>query len=152
MNKKLQRQQLDEIFLKMGNFRAFATPTKGWLCAIRESLGISLRALAKRTGTSHQAIEQFEKREADQTITIASLKSAAESLGCDFVYAIVPRQPLEEMMHKAAEEAADKILKGAQQTMELEDQSVADAPMMRSRQELIQELENNPRLIWRWVK
>jgi predicted DNA-binding mobile mystery protein A len=149
MNKKIQRQQLDTIFLKMDNFRAFATPTKGWLCAIRESLGMSLRALAKRTGTSHQAIEQFEKREADQTITIASLKSAAESLGCEFLYAIVPKQPLEERVHKAAEEAADNILKGASQTMELEDQSVAAASRIRSRQELIQELENNPRLIWR---
>lgn len=55
-------------------------------------------------------------------------------------------------MHKAAEEAADKILKGAGQTMELEDQSISTAPMMRSREELIQELRNNPRLIWRWVK
>jgi predicted DNA-binding mobile mystery protein A len=152
MNKKLQRRQLDTIFAEMGNFSAFAIPTKGWLCAIRESLGMSLRALAKRTGTSHQSIEQFEKREADQTITIASLKSAAESLGCELVYAIIPKRPLEETMQKAAEEAADKILKGAEQTMELEDQSVADAPMTRSRQELIQELRNNPRLIWRWVK
>ncbi len=150
MNKKLQRQQLDEIFLEMDNFRAFATPTKGWLCAIRESLGLSLRALAKRTGTSHQAIEQFEKREADQTITLASLKSAAESLGCDLVYAIVPREPLEETMHKAAEEAADRILKGAEQTMELEDQSVAKTLRAATREELIAKLENNPRLIWRW--
>ena len=147
MNKKIQRQQLDEIFREMSNFPA--TPTKGWLCAIRESLGMSLRALAKRTDTSHQAIEQFEKREADQTITIASLRSAAESLGCDFVYTIVPRQPLEETIHKAAEEAADKILKGAGQTMELEDQSISAVPMIRSREELIQELRNNPRLIWR---
>ncbi len=152
MNKRTQRKQLDEIFKEIKPIQPFPAPMRGWLRAIRESLGMPLRELADRIGTSPQAIQQIEKREANQSISIASLKSAAENLDCVFVYAIIPRQSLEETMRRVSEEAADKIIKGASQTMDLEGQPVRRAPIETAREELILELENNPRLIWRWVK
>jgi predicted DNA-binding mobile mystery protein A len=152
MNKRTQRKQLDEIFKDVRQLDPFPAPARGWLRAIRESLGMPLRELADRIGTSPQAIQQIEKREANQSITIASLKSAVETLDCVFLYAIVPKRPLEETMRKVAEEAADKIIKGATQTMDLEGQPIRMAPMETTREELILELENNPRLIWRLVK
>ncbi len=150
--KKTQRKQLDEIFREAYAYPAFEAPSKGWLRAIRESLGMPLRTLAERVGTSPQAIQQIEKREANQSITLASLRSAAESLDCVLLYAIVPKRPLQETIRTAAEQAADTILSGAAQTMELEDQTVRKAPMETTREELILELEKNPRLLWRWVK
>jgi predicted DNA-binding mobile mystery protein A len=149
MSKKIQRKQLDEVFLKVSAFPTFAAPTRGWLHAIRQSLGMPLRTLAERMDMTPQAIERIEKREADQSITLASLQSAAEALDCLFVYAIVPKRSLVETLHSAAEQAADAMMKGVAQTMDLEGQSVE---VSGSREELILKLENNPRLIWRWVK
>jgi predicted DNA-binding mobile mystery protein A len=151
MNKKLQRKQLDTIFQQVHALRAFPPPARGWLRAIRESLGMPLRELAHRMGTSPQAAQQFEKREAEQSITLASLKNAADRLDCELVYAIVPRRPLADMIHHAAEEAADAILTGAAQTMELENQSIAADTRRSAREELILELENDPRRVWRPV-
>lgn len=152
MNKQTERNQLDEIFRDINPLLPFPTPTRGWLRAIRESLGMPLRKLADRIGTSPQTIQQIEKREANESISIASLKRAAENLNCIFVYAIVPKRPLEESMRTFAEEAADTILKGATQTMDLEGQPVRAVPVETMREELIIELKNNPRLMWRWVK
>ncbi|MDP4199701.1 MAG: mobile mystery protein A [Bacteroidota bacterium] len=149
MSKRIQRKQLDEVLLNVGSFPTIAAPARGWLHAIRQSLGMPLRTLADRIGVTPQAIERIEKREADRSITLASLQSAAETLDCLFVYAIVPKRPLEETLHKAAEQAADAMMKGVDQSMDLEGQSVE---VSGSREELILKLENNPRLIWRWVK
>src|ERR1035437_2035514 len=137
MNKKIQRKQLDEIFLKVSAVQKFAAPTRGWLHAIRQSLGMPLRTLADRIGMTPQAIERMEKREADRSITLASLQSAAEALDCMFVYAIVPNRSLVETLHSAAEQAAEAMMKGVDQTMDLECQSVG---LSDSREELMLKL------------
>ncbi len=68
-----------------------ATPAKGWLFAVREGLGHTRAAIAKRLTISPSAIAAFEKSEARGTISIQSLRKMADALGCEVVIKLVPK-------------------------------------------------------------
>ncbi len=67
-------------------------PAGGWLRARRAALGITQRELAEKLGFQRQAWAQFEASEARGAISLASLRRAADALGCDFSYHVVPRE------------------------------------------------------------
>jgi len=78
----------------LAGFRAagdFPRPERGWIHAMREALGVSTGELGRRLGTSRQLPLQFEKAEADDSITLKSLRRVGEALECELVYALVPR-------------------------------------------------------------
>lgn len=66
-------------------------PSKGWIRAIREALGMSLRQMASRLGTSAPGARKLEESEANGTISLKSLRRAAEALDCIIIYALVPK-------------------------------------------------------------
>jgi transcriptional regulator with XRE-family HTH domain len=62
------------------------------------ALGVSAGELGRVLGVCRQLPLQFEKAEADDRITLKSLRSIANALGCDLVYALVPRAgPMREL-------------------------------------------------------
>jgi predicted DNA-binding mobile mystery protein A len=67
-------------------------PTKGWLRAVRQALGLTQSQMAKKLGMSQQAYANIEVREQKEKITIETLRRAACALDCDLVYALVPRK------------------------------------------------------------
>ena len=66
-------------------------PTAGWLRSIRERLGLSLTDLAKRLQVTPPAVRSFERAEAEDRITLASLRRTAAAMDCELIYALVPR-------------------------------------------------------------
>ncbi|QGN55655.1 helix-turn-helix domain-containing protein [Novosphingobium sp. Gsoil 351] len=76
----------------------FARPQRGWLRAMREALGMTTRQLAQRMDKVQSAVVDMEKSEARDSISLASLRQAAEAMNCELVYAIVPRGPIDEML------------------------------------------------------
>jgi predicted DNA-binding mobile mystery protein A len=149
MFKNTQIRQLDHIFDEVRQLRHIATPRMGWLHAIRTALGMPLNVLASKSNKSAEAIRMTEKREAEETITLATLRSAASELDCDLFYVIIPRKQLDETLRHAAEAAANNLTAGTSQTMGLEDQSVSSSFAESSRSDLVDELMRNPRLIWK---
>jgi predicted DNA-binding mobile mystery protein A len=69
-----------------------AVPTRGWLRAIRESLGMAQRSVGAAMGMKQQAYRLLEQREMLGAATIDTLRRAANALDCDFVYFLVPKQ------------------------------------------------------------
>jgi enoyl-CoA hydratase/carnithine racemase len=68
---------------------------------------------------------QFEKSETDYRITLKSLSQAADALGCDLVYALVPKQgTLHDLAQHRATEAATADVLAVEHTMALENQAV----------------------------
>ena len=57
----------------------------------RTALLYSLRSAAEKIKVTKQQYQSFEKAEANGTITINSLKKAAEAIDCELVYAIRPK-------------------------------------------------------------
>jgi predicted DNA-binding mobile mystery protein A len=76
-------------------------------------------------GTSRQLPLQLEKSEADDRITLRSLRAIAGALDCDLVYALVPRaNSLQESIEsRALSEAKARVLR-VEHSMALEDQAV----------------------------
>jgi transcriptional regulator with XRE-family HTH domain len=53
---------------------------------------LTLEEVGLRAGVSRQAIQQFEKAEADDRITIARLRRIAGAMGCELKYVFVPKE------------------------------------------------------------
>lgn len=67
-------------------------PNKGWLKAIRTSIGMSSRQLGKRLGISQQSAARLELNEVAESISLKTLRRAAKALDCKLVYQFVPRE------------------------------------------------------------
>lgn len=143
------RRALDRRTRELQSARsATARPAGGWLRAMREALSMSIADLAERLGVSPSTVLRFEQSEQAGRIQLDTLTRVADQLGCDVVYALVPRQPLEEVVDNRARELAVEELRGVGHTMELEAQGL-DADRMAERVEaLAKELKARPGL-WR---
>lgn len=119
---QLQIRQLDKQLERWGLLSKSRIPRTGWLRAIRHALGMSSSQFAKRLDISQPRVLKLEKAEIDGSVTLASLRKAAEAMGCEFVYAIVPREPLETMVRKQADRVARSELKSVGHSMALEKQ------------------------------
>ena len=60
-----------------------------------------------------------------------TLERVAAALNCRLVYALIPNEPLEEMVRKRALEVASRHLGAVEHTMRLEDQAVDDDNVRR---------------------
>lgn len=128
--------------LSLGLMRSWSVvrPPKGWLRAIRDALGMTTKQFARRLGVSQPRVVALEKGEIDETLTLASLRRAAEALDCTLVYALVPKTPLVEMLRQRAEQKADEQLSRVSHTMRLENQALTNADQRRQRELLIDQL------------
>jgi predicted DNA-binding mobile mystery protein A len=82
---------LDSALAGFSAARAHPRPAQGWIRAIRQALGVSSGQLGRTLGVSRQLPLQFERAEAEDTITLRSLRAVANALDCDLVYALAPR-------------------------------------------------------------
>ena len=130
------RRQLDKRLNSLRKKELFARPPRGWIKAIRESLGMTTRQFARRIGIVQSRAVDIEKSEVKGSITLDSLARAARALDCELVYALVPRNPLETMVEERATRIAKRRLKQAAHSMALEDQRVTE----EDKEELIKEL------------
>ena len=121
----LQVEQLDRTLKQLLSCRGITRPPKGWIRALRQASGMTLREFADRMRSGTSSAAKFEKSEAEYRITLNSLRRAAEALGCEFVYALVPKHGnVQGMIQQRAKEAvADDVL-AVEHTMGLENQAV----------------------------
>ena len=59
---------------------------------MRELLGLSTTELAYRLGLQQSTVVRLEQSEVRGAITLASLRRAAEALGCEFRYSLVLKE------------------------------------------------------------
>jgi predicted DNA-binding mobile mystery protein A len=122
--RSLRLKQLDRSLESFHAARGVPRPPKGWIRAIREALGISSAELGRILGVSRQLPLQFEKAEAEESITLKSLRSVANALDCDLVYALAPRAgTLHELAEKRRRAQAMKSVQRVEHSMALEDQA-----------------------------
>jgi predicted DNA-binding mobile mystery protein A len=122
--RNLRLKQLDRLLEPYRKAQGIPPPSKGWIRSIRQALGVSSGELARRLGTSRQLPLQLEKGEAEDRITLKSLRAVANALDCDLVYALVPRagSMQKSIENRARAEAKDRVL-GVEHSMALEDQA-----------------------------
>jgi predicted DNA-binding mobile mystery protein A len=100
-------------------------PPKGWIRAIREATGITVREMAKRLHKAPSVAAHLEGSEAEYRITLGSLREAADALGCQLIYALVPKSgSIQELAEEPARNKAAENVRAVEHTMALEDQAV----------------------------
>lgn len=117
----LARRRLDERLAGLAE-EVGPRPARGWIRAIREVLGMSTTELAQRMGVTHARISQIERAEANDSLRLGTLRRAAEALGCELHYALVPATGLEESVRRQARNKAKALVGATTHTMRLEDQ------------------------------
>ena len=123
--RNLRLKQLDRALEPYRAAREVPRPSKGWMRSIRQALGVSSGELARRLGTSRQLPLQLEKGEAEDRITLKSLRAAANALDCDLVYALVPRAgSMKELIESRARTEARNRVVGVEHSMALKNQAV----------------------------
>jgi predicted DNA-binding mobile mystery protein A len=128
---------------------ARAAPTIGWIKALRQSLGLTTGALARRLHVAQQTAADLESRERAGTITLASLRRVANALDAEFVYALVPRKNLRQTISERAHELARQRIAPVADSMRLEAQGLTQKELAEQTDELARELELRPRDLWR---
>ena len=121
----LKLQQLDATLARWRSSDLPSRPPSGWLKAIRQALGMPATQLSQRLGVVTSTVTRLEASEADDTISLATLRRAAEALGCELHYALVPRQSLADTLATRATTLARKQMATVSHTMALEAQSTS---------------------------
>ncbi len=146
---KLVRKQLDKTLLEFRPILGISIPQKGWIRAIRDSLGMSGRQLADRLGVTRQRVSEIERDELSGSVTLKSMRKVANCLDCVFVYAFVPRTSLEHTVHDRAKQVAEERLERASQLMLLEGQELNEDDELDALSDMIEEMiETLPSILW----
>jgi predicted DNA-binding mobile mystery protein A len=145
----LARGVLDSQFAAVRKAELLPLPGGSWVRAIRHALGMTTGQLAKRVRVSQPRITAIEKAEANGSITLKTLRLAAEGLNCTLVYVLLPNEPLNAMVRERAERTAAEQLSRTHQTMKLENQALESGPLKREHMRLVDELlRGDPRRLW----
>ena len=148
--RKLLIDQLDRKFSSLKNLNDLNAPAKGWVYSIRTALKMSLRQLGSKLGISAQSVKEIEQREADGSITLKSLREAADALEMKVVYAIIPKDDsIENMIEKRANKIAREIVLQTSNTMMLEDQENSNERIEKAIKEKAEEIKiKMPKYLW----
>jgi transcriptional regulator with XRE-family HTH domain len=86
------RRELDEALLPFRLVRKRKGGGTGWLRSIRQAVGVPVDEVARRLGVCRWEVHRLEESEANSRIMLASLNRAAKGLGCELVYALIPKE------------------------------------------------------------
>ena len=92
MDHEFRQLRLSQLDRNLGSARILPPrPSGGWIAAVREALGLSLAEVGQLVRVPRQNVQKFERAEADDRITLATLRRVANAMGCQLVYALVPK-------------------------------------------------------------
>lgn len=147
---ELKLRQLDAALNRWRSADLPPRPSSGWIKAVREGLGMAATHLAARLGVTTSTVTRLETSEADETISLATLRRAAEALGCELHYALVPKRPLADTLEARATELARRQMAAISHTMALEAQSTSQDTIEAQTQTLAENLlKGSRRALWR---
>jgi predicted DNA-binding mobile mystery protein A len=121
----LRLKQLERSLRPFIDAKDSQRPQKGWIRAIRQATGVTMRDLSKRLRQAPSRTSALEKFEAEYRITLGSLREAADALGCQLVYALVPKSgSIQELAERQARVKVAENVRAVEHSMALEDQAV----------------------------
>jgi len=98
--------------------------------------------LGRRLGLTKQRVGALERAEADGKVTLGSLRRAAQALGCEFVYAVVPKESLEASVGRQAQAVATSMVQRAAHSMWLERQGTSEQEISAQIEDLAEKLKS----------
>lgn len=150
IQKTLIQKQMDELIQSLVSGKQNAQTSAGWIQSARLALGMSLRQLAERVGVSVSALTNFEKREQADSVSLATLKKAANAMDMELVYYFKPKDgSIKNAVEKQARKKAQEILNQSNQTMKLEDQETNSSSQELELERLTKDIMSKmPQNLW----
>ncbi len=105
------RRDLDEALLPFRLVRKRKGKAMSWVQSVRRAVGLPVEELARRMGVCRWEVHRMEEAEKNSRIMMATLKRAAEGLGCELVYALVPKTGTLEDLATELREVRERALK-----------------------------------------
>jgi predicted DNA-binding mobile mystery protein A len=133
----------------------YGKPRAGWIKTLRVALSMSAEQFANRLGLTRGRVNQLENAEIHDAVSLRTLKEAANALGCELVYAIVPKgnSTLESIIKTRAEQIATERVTRVAHTMSLEAQSVDSNTLQNQKSELTKNImEHLNKRFWSTAK
>ncbi|HMH24151.1 MAG TPA: mobile mystery protein A [Puia sp.] len=148
-NNRLILQQLDKKLLALQPLKEMNLP-ESWVKQIRKAFNMSLGQLGHKMLMTPQSVRDLERREAQGTISLKTLKVAAEALDMTLVYGLVPKDgSFEKLIERKAHEMAEKIVSRTSNSMRLEDQENSSERMEQAIEDLAGDLKKEmPKSLW----
>ncbi len=145
--------KLEQLERQLRPYRALLgleRPCLGWVRTIREGLGMTNAQLARRIGVgAPQSVEEMQRNEVRRAIKLETLHKLADALDCEFVYALVPRKPLQNILRERASALAQRVLKRVSHSMKLEGQGISREAQARDlNRRVARLLAGDPRKLW----
>ncbi len=143
--KKIAREQSRNLVNKIAKqMRTIQLPKQGWLSTTRKALGMSVAQLARRLSVTRGHISRIEKSELSGSVTLKTMQAMAGGMGCRFVYAIVPKNRVEDILAERAKIRAKHIVELTNKHMALEGQALTKqqiaSEIERLQNELLKEM------------
>jgi len=149
----LKLRQLDTALTRWRSSNLSPRPASGWIKSIREALGMSAGELARRLDVGVPTVTRMELSEAEDRITLSTLRRAAEALGCELHYALVPKQSLADTLESRAMMLARQQMAAVSHTMALEAQATSRETVEAQTRALADNLlKGSRRSLWREAK
>jgi predicted DNA-binding mobile mystery protein A len=153
MENKARTLLIEQLDTKLSFFKVVEgviAPSTGWVKSTRTALKMSLRQLGNRLNVTPQGICDMEKREANGTITINTLRELARSLDMRLVYGFIPnKNSINEMIEVRALEIAKEIVGRTHVTMTLEDQQNSADRIAKAIAQKAEEIKKEmPKYLW----
>lgn len=124
-------------------------PKEGWIRTVRKALGMSGVQLAKRLNLTKMRVSQAERGELSGGVSLKTMQSMAEAMGCKFVYAIIPQNKVEELISAQAMAKARQLVQSASTHMALEAQSLSKNQLALEVDRIAKEImEKMPSDLW----
>src|ERR1700733_3031127 len=129
MNHEFRQLRLSQLDRSLSSARNLPPrPSSGWIAAVRETVLLTLTDIGQFVRVPRQNVQKFERAEANDRITLATLRRVAEAMGCELVYALVPKSgSFAELAEQPTREQAARDVKSVLHTMALEDQKPENA-------------------------
>jgi predicted DNA-binding mobile mystery protein A len=124
MNRQFRTLRLSQLDRNLTDIRTLPPrPKDGWIASVREALGLSLAQIGERLRTSRQTVQEFERAEAEDRITLGALRRVAEAMDCNLIYTFLPKSgSFTELAEQPARGDAARDVRRVVHTMALEDQ------------------------------
>ena len=139
------RSKIDQLI----DIKQISRPKEGWIRTLRKTLGMSGPQLATRLDVSKSQASQMERMETEDRITLKQLRRVADTLDCDLVYALVPRQSVDIMIRDRAKLKAEQLVSKTDVQMKLEAQQLSNEKLQEQvkfeTERLVREM---PRDLW----
>ena len=119
---------LNSLDAVINTTRPISRPVHGWLAAVRNALGLTRASVAATLKVTPSAVQEYEKAEKADAITLATLRRVAGAMDCDLVVALVPRNGLTFTQLAARRDPHFAHLRATEHSMALEAQASHDLP------------------------